>query len=102
MGKKDQLDFFGDEPPDDGGLNGPWCDRAMIVLRRHQQSGIRITTDDLRNLVERKVGPPHESNQWGDLFRRARKQGLLSPTGDRVPSMIESNHGREVHIYRWG
>lgn len=102
MGKKDQLDFFGDEPRDDGGLSGPWCDRAMTVLRRHQQSGLEITTDDVRKLIERKVGPPPDRYQWGDVFRRARKQRLLSPTGAKVPSMIESNHGREVHIYRWG
>jgi len=73
---------------------GDWMDNAKslvsMFLARHP--GRLITGDDIREVVQPRLGPPHHPNAWGALTRSMLVRGRLIPTGRLVKSTRATNH----------
>lgn len=84
------------EEHDDQGAR--WIDRAIDLLPDYPAS--EATGEDLRLWLEPRIGLPHHPNCAGAMVRRARKMGLLAPTGRyRRPRSVAS-HSRPIEVYR--
>jgi hypothetical protein len=59
-----------------------------------------FTSDDLRELGLDKMLYGDPSKAIGLLFAKAKHFKLIVDTDKRVPSKIESNHQREIKVYR--
>lgn len=74
----------------------PWKDRALGEIEDLAKSGMTFTADTLR---ARGVPEPRHPNQWGSIFARASKRGLIKKA-DNATSPRKSRHGGFLHAWR--
>jgi len=70
--------------------SGEWEAAAMGVIWRlpHGWEGIG---EDIRRMVAREVGSPHDPHAWGALISRAARQGyLMQREGTRAMRAVKS------------
>jgi len=74
----------------------PWKVRALGEIEDLAKTGATFNADTLR---ERGVEePPINQNQWGALFRAAKRAGLITKA-EYSSSQRKSRHGG--HLYAW-
>jgi hypothetical protein len=60
----------------------------------------KFTSDDFRLLgLDRFL--LHPDKDVGILFWKMKENKIIEDTGERTASIIPSNHGREIKVYRW-
>lgn len=83
--------------------SGDWFRLALIELTEFKHvKRQEFTGENIRYWLTPLIGKPHSPNAWGALIMRARRSGLIEPTGRYAPMKSEKSHGRETKIYRWG
>lgn len=82
--------------------SGDWFAIALIELRelKHHKNQ-EFTGEQLRRWLTPLIGNPHSVNTWGALIMKARREGVIEPTGRYAPMQSEKSHGRETKVYRW-
>lgn len=78
-----------------------WLTAAYNVIVEIAMSGRSFTSDQVWDVLERtKVDAPHEPRAMGVLFRRAVQEGLITATGQYVPSTRIVCHGNPKRCWR--
>lgn len=78
--------------------NEDWMDAGMAVIRR-LRTGTRWTGEDLRLCLGPRIGKPSHHNAWGALIMKARRSGLLIPTGRLLNMQTPKSHARATMEY---
>ena len=82
--------------------SGSWSERALLVVKRLAETKAEFTADDIREAVERDVGPPHHSNAWGAMTRTAagKKRAWIELTNRVEKSTRAAAHSHRNPIWR--
>lgn len=73
-----------------------WLDRAKVAIARLAEEVDTLTGDDLWRYVEK----PAEPRAAGVVFRWARTQGLIEPTGEFVPTTQATSHASPSRVWK--
>lgn len=78
-----------------------WMLRALDELRRFSSdpSWSEFKTEDFRVWLAGFLPPPHSSNVWGALTRRACLEGIIRWTGKYAPSVSPKTHAHPVKVW---
>lgn len=79
-------------------LVGNWWNDALDVINGLPAG--YYTGEDIRLLIEDSIGQPHHHNTYGALIRTAKKQGLISHTGQYKQMRTKKSHGRINPLYQ--
>ncbi len=82
--------------------SGTWMQRAKDAVYRYLPSDWVGTGEDIRGIVTRVIGEPHNPHAWGALTKTLSepRTGLLIDTGT-VRKMLEpKSHARRTPVYR--
>jgi hypothetical protein len=74
----------------------PWKERALGEIEDLAKTGATFNADTLR---ERGVQEPVHPNQWGSLFAKAHRRGLITKA-DYSSSQRKSRHGGFLHAWK--
>lgn len=100
-----QEDLFGGRLDRDMGIdkvlnrNPDWEQRGMDFIIKLPR-GWTGTGQKIRILATPVIGEPTHPNAWGALISRAKRLGILVPTGKQEQAKIRASHGRKNDIYR--
>lgn len=75
----------------------PWKDQAFGVVEDLAKTGMTFTADTLR--ARGVPEPPIHQNQWGSVFAKASRRGLIKKA-DNATSPRKSRHGGFLHAWR--
>lgn len=73
-----------------------WLSGARRAVETLAHEGRDFTVEDLRALG---VPEPEHPNQWGPVFRDARRRGLIAPVGFTTTTRT-TRHGAPVRVWR--
>lgn len=76
-----------------------WQTDAINALRGIR-TGFEGIGEDFRTEITAIVGSPSHPNAWGNLFRKAKAEGIIVATGEFKPMQTASSHGRKSPVYR--
>ncbi len=79
--------------------SGVWADRAYGVVLR-LPSGWTGMGEDIRAIVSKQVGGPHDGHAWGALVNRAVLNGVLVRTGRIKPPKDPLSHASQKQEWR--
>lgn len=78
--------------------NAEWMAAAILLL--HQlPSGWRGLPEDWRFAMLDTIGPPTNPHAWGALTLKAKKRGLIRPTGNRLKMRARKSNARMTDEY---
>lgn len=78
---------------------GSYTDRALEQIRTIDGE---FSGEDIRLLVESRIGKPHHHNAWGAIIRTAIKQGAIQRTGRMAQMNTRRSHARMTPTYYAG
>ena len=78
-------------------IDEAWITETLDGLRRLLERQAAVTSDDVWAFAEH---PPREPRMVGNLFARAKGEGLMAPTDEHQPSTRLINHGRPIRVWR--
>lgn len=73
-----------------------WKADALEVIEGLAKTGMTFNADTVR---QRGIKEPPHPNQWGSVFRTAKRRGLIAKA-DYSSSQRKSRHGGGLHAWR--
>ena len=104
MGKQNAFDLVMARAARDAGLAqvsgnaGVWFEEAIEQVEKLPRDWTG-TGEDLRFLIEEKIGRPHSHYVWGALVNHAQRRKLLIKTGQRIQMRSLTSHARTTDVY---
>ena len=77
---------------------GTWAQRAMSIILNLTR-GWQGTAEDIRYIIEERIGEAPEPNIFGHLIREAKKKQTIITTGEYRPMRDEKANGRSTPVY---
>lgn len=59
-----------------------------------------LTSDDLSKRCKNLYDRLHSTNIIGSLFKRAKRENIIEPTGEYLSSTLPQSHGRPIRVWR--
>ncbi len=78
--------------------NAVWLWKGLALIVKFQ-IGWTGTGEDVRTILEPKIGSPTHHNAWGALINNAQREELLSPTGNFFQMKLKRSHARITREY---
>lgn len=86
--------------------SGEWSSKAFLFMlefiKQCNNDDLEFDSDMLKIYLHgiKKISQPHHGNVYGALFRYAAEADLIEKTGRHVKSIMPSNRGREICVWR--
>ncbi len=79
----------------------PWRLRALEIIWKTARKYEHLTADDYHRVATAmNLERPPDGRAWGAVVIKARKNGWMSPTGDREKSKRPEVHRGEMKVYK--
>ncbi len=86
-----------DRVAENSNQDGWWDEACTEVQKLRAWTG---TGEDLRLLLSRMIGSPHDDHAWGALVANAKRNGWLIETGERRKMHTKKSHSRKTDVLR--
>lgn len=90
-GRDEGMDLVADHNPD-------WFGLALMIIAGIPRGWTGLP-EDLRPVIEARIGPPTHANAYGALLSHAKRLHLLRPTGKRRQMRLPGSHARMTDEY---
>lgn len=76
-----------------------WADMAVIAVKKLAQAGAFNTDDVWAALDGDGIERPTDSRALGQVMQRLKREGLIKPTGETVPTKQKSRHRAPIAVW---